>query len=433
MISLGMVWVRFTALSLLLFSFWPWEINSDQTKKSSLEISTASLGFTRTLRVALFYELPSVKVSTASSYQIAELPNEKPLSRGASLTGIAIRPDPAGIRVGADLRRVTGLRITSKAKEIQVQNRSYHNAVDILKNPKGTLTVVNEVDVEEYLKGVLPGEVNPAWSEEALKAQAVISRTYAIFKNIENKDLPFTLSSDVESQVYGGKTVEQASTSRAVEKTRGGILTYHGRIFPTFFHSTCGGRTTRADYQWNIEPHPALKGVECNFCRGSKFYAWKTEFTAPEIRNLLGKKGYSIPDIRSISPKEIDASGRPRFFVIKHSQGSLKVPAHEFRLVLGAERMRSTKAGIRQLGNQFVIEGKGWGHGVGLCQWGAKRLAELGYRYQDILRYYYPESEVRDLEDFVGVATGQVAESGEREGGAFKRWFHNVKSYVEDL
>ena len=433
MISLGMAGVRLTTLFFVLFSFWPWEIDSDQTKKSSLEILPENAGFARTLRVALFYELNSVKIGTASPFEIEELPNEKLLTQGSSLPPIVIRSDPRGIRIGTSFHEVAGFRITSRTQEVDVQNRKYHSAIEILKNPKGSLTVVNEIDVEDYLQGVLPGEMNPVWSEEALKAQAVISRTYAIFKNIENKDQPFTLSSDVESQVYQGKTVERLTTNRAVQKTRGEILTYHGKIFPAFFHSTCGGRTTRADYQWKIEPHPSLKGVECNFCQGSKFYRWKAEFSAAEIRNLLAKKGFAVPDVRSIDLQEADASGRPRFFSVKYPGGSLKIPAHKFRLALGPERLRSTKVEIHQTGNQFVIEGRGWGHGVGLCQWGAKRLAELGYRYQDILRYYYPESEIRNIDEFTDVGGGEVSPAAEKERNVFKRWFHSAKSYVEDL
>ena len=424
--------MRLAALFLILFSIWPWEKDTDQIKKSSLALLPENVGFARTLRVALFYELNSAKIGTPASFQIKELPNEKPLAEGASLPQAIIRPDSAGIRIGGRLYPVSGLRITSGTKEVDVQNRKYHSAIQILKNPKGSLTVVNEIDVEDYLKGVLPGEMHAAWPEEALKAQAVISRTYAIFKNIENKDLPFSLSSDVESQVYEGKIIEQASTNRPIQKTRGEVLTYRGKIFPTFFHSTCGGRTTRADRVWNIEPHPCLKGVECNFCHGSKVYRWHSEFSGTQIKNLLAKKGYSVPEVQSIVPQGVDESGRVKSFEIKHSGGSLKIPAHKFRLAVGADRMRSTKVDLHQTGNQFVFDGQGWGHGVGLCQWGAKRLAELGYQYQDILRYYYPGSEIQNIDDFAANRI-RTSEPEAKETNTLKRWFQGVKSYVEDL
>lgn len=431
MSSVGIFSIRFFWLFFLFTSFWPWEQDSKELKKSSLTIPS-SQALLKTVRVALFYEKPEVRIAVPGPYEIRGIPSHEPVLSGESpLDSLAIRPAPSGLRVGAALYPGSGLRITSRAKEVQIENRKYHNAIQILKNPASTLTVVNEIDVEDYLKGVLPWEANPDWPKEALKAQAVVSRTYAIFKNIENKDFPFTLSSDVGSQVYSGKSIEHPLSNRAVEETRGEILTYQGKIFPAFFHSTCGGRTTRADYQWKIASHPSLKGVECPFCRGSKYYVWKAEFSLSEVQNLLAKKGRSLSALQSITPEEPDASERPRFFLIRHAGGSLKLSANEFRLALGPDRIRSTRIKVERAGDQFIFRGRGWGHGVGMCQFGAKRLAELGYRYADILRYYYPGSEIRNLEDFLGPEVSRpLPAPGEN---VFKRWYGKLKSYVEDL
>lgn len=425
--------VRLAWFFFLFISFWPWEKDQDQVKKTSLEIPQDSQ-LLKVVRVALFYEKPQVLISAPASYEVKGLPGNRPLTGGPALADTAVRSEPSGIRMGATLYPVSGLRITSQTKEIQVGKKKYRNAIQVLKNPTGSLTVVNEVDVEDYLKGVLPWEANPEWSEEALKAQAVVSRTYAIFKNIENKDFPFTLSSDVGSQVYGGKTIEQPSTNRAVDETRGEILTYRGKIFPAFFHSTCGGRTTRADTQWKVESHPSLRGVECLFCQGSKYYSWKAEFSASEVQDLLAKKDHPVSDVRAILPKDVDLSGRPRFFVIKHAGGFLTLSANELRLILGSDRMRSTMVQIDKMGNEFLFRGRGWGHGVGMCQFGAKHLAELGYRYPDILRYYFPDSEIRNVGEFPhSVTRGAATPAQEEEGNIFKHWYQKAKSYVEDL
>ena len=422
--------MRLIFIFFLLVSFWPWEQDPDRIKKSSFDLSPP-VRILKTLRVALFYEKPEVKITVSSSYKIEGLPAGESLAEGPSLPLVSFWQDPEGIRVGTTLHRVTGVRVTSRSKEVQVENHRYRNSIQVLKNPAGSLTVLNEIDVEDYLLGVLPVEVNPSWPIEALKAQAVVSRTYAIFKNIENKDFPFTLSSDVGSQVYQGKTVEHASSNRAVEQTRGEILTYHGRIFPAFFHSTCGGWTARSDYQWKIEPHPSLKGVECPFCQGSKFYSWKAEFSAAEIQKILTKKSKAVSAIQEIKAEDVDRSGRPRFFVIKHAGGTLKIPANEFRLALGPDQMRSTRIKIQKEGDRFLFKGKGWGHGVGLCQFGAKRMAELGYRYQDILRYYYPDNEIRNL-DHLSSKGVETLTSSEGEGSGLKGWLHRFKSVVED-
>ncbi len=425
-------WIYF-----LFISFWPWEQDADRVKKSSFELSSEPPALLQTLRVALFYEKSEVRMTLSAPYKIESVPARGSLGEGPSLPSVKIQRDPDGIRLGPTLYRVSGLRIETKTREMQVENRKYRSAIQVLKNPLGSLTVVNEIDVEDYLKGVLPSEMNPAWPLEALKAQAVVSRTYAIFKNIENKDFPFTLSSDVGSQVYRGKSAEHASTNRAAEKTRGEILTHGGRIFPTFFHSTCGGATTRSDYQWKIESHPSLKGVECPYCQASPFYLWKAEFSAAQIQRLLAKKGKSVSNIQEIKAEKVDASSRPRVFAVRHDGGTLEIQANEFRQILGADRMRSTKVTVTRVGEQFLFRGRGWGHGVGMCQFGAKQLAELGYDYADILRYYYPDSEIRNLDRYTSLASASrggvpTRDKEEGEGNIFKSWFRKAKNYFEE-
>ncbi len=422
---------RFAVLFFLFVSFWPWEKDPGEVKKSSFKIPEDPALLSR-VRVALFYEKPEVQIGVPGPYELKGFPGEETLAQGAFLSPTSIRADRSGIRVGPRLYPLSGLRITSQKKELQIEKKKYGDAIQVLKNPLGSLTVVNEIDMEEYLKGVLPSEMKALWPEEALKAQAVISRTYAVFKNIENQDFPFTLGSGTGSQVYGGKGVEMRLASRAVDRTRGEILTSRSKIFPTFFHSTCGGRTTRAEYQWKIEPHPSLRGVECSFCRVSPYYQWKAEYTGSEIRTLLAKKKFSVSQIQSITPAELDVSGHPRFFEVRHSQGSSKIPANEFRLAVGANRMRSTRVTIQRSGDRFLFLGRGWGHGVGLCQYGAKRLAELGYNYKQILHYYYPESDLQNLEDSFG--TGVWSQKPPAEEGTFVgRWFRKAQSYLEDL
>ena len=426
--------MRMTWFFFLFVSFWPWEKDIDEVKKISVEIPTDPALLER-VRVALFYEKRKVLISIPSDYEVEGVPGGHALVGGPSLAPTLVRPEPSGIRVGTALYPVSGLRFTGGATEVEVDKKKYHAAIQVLKNPAGSLTVVNEIDVEDYLKGVVPREMLSTWPEEALKAQAVISRTYALFKNIENKDYPFTLSADVGSQVYGGEAAEHSLATRAVEKTRGEILTHRGEIFAAFFHSTCGGRTTRADYQWKVKPHPSLKGVECSFCAGSPFYRWKAEYSAAEIENLLAKKGQRISGVRSISAEKLDFSGRPRTYEIRHASGTLKLAANDFRRALGPDKMRSTLMQVQKEGDKFIFLGRGWGHGVGLCQWGAKRLAELGYRYQDILRYYYPDSEIRNVDELLSrsIPATRAGREKKREGNFLKNWFGKVKEYVEDL
>lgn len=431
MFPAGLLTLRWGWVFFLFVSFWPWEKDVGEIKKTSFSLPQDSQ-LLKVVRVAVFYEKTQVLVSTSGSFEMQGLPDNRLLDRGPTLAVTAIRPDPSGIRVGSTVYPVSGLRITSGKKEIQVDKTRYRDAIQVLKNPGGSLTVVNEIDVEEYLKGVLPREVHSGWPEEALKAQAVISRTYALFKNIENKDFSFALSSDTASQVYGGKTAEHPTTNRAVEQTRGEILTYNSRIFTAYFHAACGGRTARADYQWKVEPHAALKGVECLFCRGSRYDHWRAEYPVAEIERLLARKGHRVSGLQSIALEEADVSGRPRFFVIHHAKGKSRLTANEFRLAVGADRMKSTRIQIQLKGDKLIFEGRGWGHGVGLCQWGAKHLAELGYRYPDILRYYYPETTIQNITEIPDGVSLFPEEDG-KGGAGVKGWFRRVKTYLEEL
>jgi stage II sporulation protein D len=244
----------------------------------------------------------------------------------------------------------------------------------------------------------LPWEANPKWPSEALKAQAVVSRTYALFRAIEKKDEWIHLAADVKSQVYAGKSSEKPQTSEAVDATRGQILTYRGKIFPAYFHSTCGGGTTNAESIWDVEKHPVLQGVKCNFCVDSKHYSWQITIPRQQIEAHLKKHGLSVSGIQKITPSHLDAHGRARSFVIEHAQGKTEIRANDFRLWLNPAVLKSTFIrSIHPTGDSFIFRGRGWGHGAGLCQYGMKGLAELGYTYRQILEYYYPGAEIKKI------------------------------------
>ncbi|HLD50166.1 MAG TPA: hypothetical protein VJC08_03120, partial [bacterium] len=162
----------------------------------------------------------------------------------------------------------------------------------------------------------------------------------------------------------------------------------------------CGGATTRAEHVWNVKPHPSLRGVNCTFCQSSQHYRWKTEFTRTQIEKKLRKNGFPARSgIQDIKPLDFDTTGRAGNFEILFRSGEkIKIQSNDFRLWLDQLKLRSTWIYlIERQGDKFIFRGKGWGHGVGLCQYGMKALAELGYAYPDILKYYYPGAEMINL------------------------------------
>jgi len=257
------------------------------------------------------------------------------------------------------------------------------------------------LELDDYLKGVIPFEGNPKWALESLKAQAVVSRTFALTKMLVRQKEEYDVSAGFMSQVYAGKQIENERTSQAVDATRGEVLLYKGKIFPAYYHSTCGGATTAADLVWRVKPLPPLGGVECKFCQRSPHYKWEAVVTPAEIKEKLAKQEMPVQDVLGIRTDKIDRTGRAHKLVIQSTWTEKIVDADAFRVWVDPMRLKSnliTKIALRD--GAFIFKGRGWGHGVGMCQYGMKYLGELGYDYQKILEYYYPGAQVSKLKGF---------------------------------
>jgi stage II sporulation protein D len=269
----------------------------------------------------------------------------------------------------------------------------YSGKIEIWKGEKG-LYIINEVPLEEYIKGVVSAEVKSNWHIEALKAQAVVARTYAVYRKLNTaKDLPYHLTSSVLSQVYKGENLSP-EVSRAVDETRNEILTYNGKPIVAFYHSTSGGMTEDAGEVFT-ESLPYIKPVKTN-CELSPFYMWEKVIPAGEIEKALGVKG-----ITDIKINGYTVSGRVKEFalIVEKSLDPVEMPAIEFRKKLGWERLPSTM--ITELSkneDSFVFEGRGYGHGVGMCQWSSLQMALDGKSYREILGFFYPGAVLNKYE-----------------------------------
>ncbi len=255
------------------------------------------------------------------------------------------------------------------------------------------LLVVNVVELEKYVAGVVSSEVNPDWHEELLRTQAVAARTYVLYKKLENEAQPFDVYASVQDQVYTGRQKVNRAVLDAVNRTRGQVLTYEGRPIFAVYSSTTAGPTEDAVNVW-AKDLPYLKGVACPFDRKSPWYEWRATIPFDKIETRLKEEGYPIGWLATFAPYGMTTAGRVKDIRILHSRGELVLTGQEFRRILGYAKVRSTRFSIERIDRHVVFAGKGAGHGVGLCQWGAKEMAELGYPYQSILRYYYPGTEI---------------------------------------
>jgi len=290
-----------------------------------------------------------------------------------------------------------GIEIVGSGKSyIYINGRPFRGDIRILKE-ENKIMVVNEIDVEDYLMGVLYHEMAHYWPVEALKAQAIAARTYAIYQKVISKKRYYDVTSDVYSQVYGGRRSETWRTSRVINQTRRLVMLYNGKLFPAYYHATCGGRTTDAVNLWGIDIEP-LKGRECGFCNFSPHFRWKKELALDTISERLREAGYDIKDIVSIDIIKRDESGRILELELKGKDGSIRLDGNRFRLIIGPNLIKSTNFEIDFRSRFVTFYGKGWGHGVGMCQWGAYGMARKGYKAEEILKYYYPGVEIVELE-----------------------------------
>ncbi len=353
----------------------------------------------RIVRVAILNDIDNVKITVKKGYTIFDLKKKEALIDTDEMFEGQVLVDPLGLKVGDTIISSDHIRIASKKDAgVRVMNRKLRGSVDIYKDKNNHLLVVNNVDLQSYIKGVMLHEVSHYWSMEALKAQAVCVRSYAIYQMKANKDKAFDVTSDIYSQVYGGVNSERYRTNVAVDKTQGLIITYRNKIFPSYFHATCAGKTESVSELWK-QDLPPLKGVVCPYCRFSPHYYWKKNFRLKNIQDKLNEKGYNLGLIKDISVVERDNSDRIRTLSIKmRNDQSVTISGKDFRDIIGPNVIRSNNYLVVMQGYYMNLLGKGWGHGVGLCQWGAKQMSDEGRRFDEILKFYYPGIEIVSMD-----------------------------------
>jgi stage II sporulation protein D len=271
------------------------------------------------------------------------------------------------------------------------------------------MDVINVVNLDQYVAGVLPGELYANWHEESFRAGAVAARTYALWQMAKNSHRGFDVRATEASQVYGGiPTGPAARKARdAVMYTRGVVCTWSSpqgeRIFCTFYSSACGGCTQSVSNILDAKPIPPLSGgVHCDYCRIAQrkgnAYRWgPSRISKAKLAQRLARRYPSLRSVGAVDRVEVasrgTASGRPAAFRVVGSNGrSQTLKSEEFRLAVGSRTMRSSDCTIENGPDEIrFTKGRGFGHGVGLCQWGMEGQALLGRTAGQILKFYYPE------------------------------------------
>jgi len=350
------------------------------------------------LRVCVIDDRPKIDLSLRGPYKIFDINSKRLFTEGRRLHA-NVGAVKGGLSVGAKELKGFGVKVkVSKDSTIYVNGRRFRGDIDIIKKDDGKLSVINNIGLENYLYGVLYHEISHKWPQEVVKAQAIAARTFAVYQKRQNRLQPYDLRSDIYSQMYGGRTSEKWSTNKAVDATRGEILVFNGDILPAYYHATCAGRTEDASNLWKVDLAP-LKGVDCAFCKDSPHYRWVKEVPLWVLADKLRENGYKIGKVVSVRVLSRNSSGRVDKLEIKDDSGtSVILTGKDFRQMLGPNEARSTNFDASIRWGLVVLEGRGWGHGVGMCQWGAYGMAREGRSAKEILAHYYPGTQIATID-----------------------------------
>jgi stage II sporulation protein D len=283
-------------------------------------------------------------------------------------------------------KAVSGL-VASAPVRVTVNGKGYRGLLEVTPAERGLL-VVNELPLEEYLIGLINCEISSAWPMEAVKAQAVIARSYAVYQKQARRGAPYQLESSVMDQVYEGCDVEDSRAARGVQETAGEVLSWEGKVIQAFYHSNCAGHTENSERVWGLSI-PYLRGVPCQYCLANPV-KWEQSIPLKKVESALKAAGFPVSGVRELKVQGRNDSGRVQEVSVLSAKGRVSVASVAFRKALGYGVVKSTNFELRVSGEDCLVWGTGSGHGVGLCQWGAKQRALDGFSYREILSYYYP-------------------------------------------
>lgn len=270
---------------------------------------------------------------------------------------------------------------------VWIGDRWYRGRVLLV--PQGNnLTAINYVDLEDYLYSVVGAEAIPSWPKDALKAQAVAARTYALYKRNSARNQLFDLDTTTATQVYKGLSSEYTTTHQAVRETMGEVMTYNNQVILAVFHSSSGGHTENVEDIW-VSPLPYLRGV-VDYDQNAPVFSWNKNVAPSTLSRAAGGVG----NIRAVIPQRTTPQGRIVTMQVVGDRTSRNVSGTDLRRTLD---LRSTLFRVSLNGNSLQVTGRGFGHGIGLSQWGTQYLAQNGVNYRQILAHYYRNAKLSTL------------------------------------
>ncbi len=352
------------------------------------------------LRVAIEDGVSQVAVGS-STKAIVRDGNGRSLGEIAPMNAFLAQPKQG--RVSLDRWQAGELWVEpTEGGYVYIGDRWYRGRTLVRPGKKG-LTAVNYVEMEQYLYSVLGGEMNGSWPQEALKAQAVAARSYALYQRQRAGNGLYDVGDTPAWQVYGGIKDESTGTQAAVNATTGQVLIYGNQIIEAVFHSSAGGCTENVEDVWT-QSLPYLRSVREGFAEVSPVAQWTETFS----RSELSKRITGVGNIVSLQPEKITQCGRIVSMRVEGDAGRRSISGEALRSALklkstlftvnAQSTFESSKAKAQTAPVTFQLVGHGFGHGLGLSQWGAYNLAQGGINYQQILLYYYKNTTLAKIQ-----------------------------------
>ncbi len=307
-----------------------------------------------------------------------------------------VRAVATGRIIEIDGWRSPAFRLES-TEPIRLKGRLYGPVLEIVRAGEG-IAVVNELPLEDYVVGVVKAESGDRWPPETLRAQAIVARTYAAYHRLLGAGKPWHLVASTAHQQYFGRVPPSSPAWSAARDTAGQVLLWEGDLFPAFYHTESGGHTEDPREVYAATNMPALKAVRCEFSAGSPHYAWVLDLRLADVGDALRRHGYEIGTVKAIEVTERTRSRRAASVTVRGTRATVALRGNDFRRIVGYDTLKSTLFTVSVHAGHARFSGRGYGHGVGMCQWGAKGMAEQGYAAPRILEFYYPGTTLSTLE-----------------------------------
>ncbi|HYK54479.1 MAG TPA: SpoIID/LytB domain-containing protein [Candidatus Eremiobacteraceae bacterium] len=315
-------------------------------------------------------------------------------------TVLDVRPNAGGLLLAGAIQagRAIVVAPVDPRYPLSIDGTIYRGAAIVDTASDGSLDVINVVDLERYLSSVVGSEMDPSWPQAALQAQAIVARTYAVAHLGTREWLGYDLRAGEQDQAYKGVEAETPSVVAAVSATRGKILVAGADVVHAYYSDCDGGYTSSGDAL--DDPQPYLVAQHDPYCETSPDDTWNASVDASSFASALRGRYGDIGAVVSAAVGARDESGRALSIAVTGTKDSRVIPATAFRMLAGAHVVRSTRIDSISVSNGVIrVAGEGFGHGVGMAQWGARGMAEAGKSADEILKFYYRGAQFASIAD----------------------------------